>query len=136
MLCGERAGLGGELVGAVLVDLAGGGVEGDGDLWTGLVAGGGDGLEDEFDGGLVAGKRGGEAAFVAEAGGEAAVGEDAGEGVVDLDDGADRFAEAGQSDGRDHEFLEVGAVRGVGPAVRMLARGTGRVRASVPPSCW
>jgi hypothetical protein len=54
-----------EVVLAVLVELAGGAVQADGDLRAGLVAGLVDGFQDELDGGLVAGHVGREAAFVA-----------------------------------------------------------------------
>ena len=47
---GDLAFLGAQVVQAILVKTAGGRVEGDGDLFAGLVTGLFDGLQDQFDG--------------------------------------------------------------------------------------
>ena len=77
----------------LVVELAGGAVEGDEDFFAEFVAGffhrGGDGVEGVLGGGEV----GGEAAFVADAGGEAAAFEHGLEGVEDFRAAAQGFAE-------------------------------------------
>ena len=78
----------------LVVELAGGGVEGDGDVLAGLVAGLVDGFEDDFDGFLVGFEAGREAAFVADGGVVALLLEDALEGVEDLGAPAERVGEA------------------------------------------
>ena len=70
-----------QVVGAVLEEGAGGGVEGDGDVLSGRVPGGLDGLDDDLAGLVVALEVGGEAALVADAGGVALLLEDALKGV-------------------------------------------------------
>ena len=55
--------------GGAVVELAGRRVEGDGDLFAGLVAGGGDGFEDAFERFFVGFQVGREAAFIADGGG-------------------------------------------------------------------
>ena len=52
-----------------LVELAGGGVERDGDLFAGLVAGGGDGFEHPFESFFVGFQVGRESAFISDGGG-------------------------------------------------------------------
>ena len=49
-----------------------------------------------------------------------------GEGVVGLDDGADRLGEGGEADRRDHEFLEVGSAGGVRAAVEDVGQRHGQ----------
>ena len=78
----------------LVVELAGGGVERDGDLLAGLVAGRCDGFEDELEGFVVGLEVGREAAFVADGGVVALLLEHALEGVEDLGAPAERFGEA------------------------------------------
>src|SRR5436190_1776183 len=73
VLGGERAALAGQLVAAVLEDLARRRIEGDGDLLAGGVAGLLDGLDEDLDRLLVGGQVRREAALVAHRGGQAAV---------------------------------------------------------------
>ena len=110
------AGLG-EVVGPVLIEGAGGRIQGDGDVLAGHVARGLDRLDDHLAGFVVALEIGGEPALVADAGGVAALVEDAFEGVEGLGSVAQGLGEAGGADGHDHELLEVHAVVGVLAAV-------------------
>ena len=84
-----RAGQG---VTAILMELGGGHVEGEGDLAAGVVAGGLDGLEDHVENGPVVREVGGEAAFVANVRRQPLTGKHSLEGVVDLDTGAEGFS--------------------------------------------
>ena len=68
-----------------VVELAGGGIERDGDLLAGLVAGGGDGFENAIDGLFVRFQVGREAAFVADGGGVAALLQHGLQGVENFD---------------------------------------------------
>ena len=105
------------LLGFGVEELAGGDIEGDEDILAGLVAGGLDGLDEDFEGGGVAGEGGGESAFVADGGGQALALEDLLEGVEDLGAHAQAFGEGGGAAGHDHEFLDVNGGVGVGAAV-------------------
>ena len=80
----EGAALAGQHVVAVPPQLAGGGVEGDGDLLAGLAAGLFDRLEQEADRVLVGGQVRREATLVAHRGGQALLREDALQRVVGL----------------------------------------------------
>jgi hypothetical protein len=113
----EAALVAGQLVAAVLEELARGRVHGQGDLRARLEAGLADGLDQELQGGLVAGQVGREPALVADGGGQAAAVQDALEGVVDLGAHAQPLAEGGSAERDDHELLEVHVVVGVGTAV-------------------
>ena len=101
------------MVGAVLEELGGRDVEGEGDVLAGHVAGDLDGLDDEVERRAVAGQVGGEAALVAEAGGQALRLQQALEGVVGLDAPAQRLAEGLGTERDDHELLDVDVVVGV-----------------------
>ena len=113
------------LAGLLVVELAGGGVEGDGDVFAGSVAGELDGFEDEVEGFVVGLEAGGEAAFVADGGVVALLLEDAFEGVEDLGAPAEGVGEGLGADGHDHELLEVDVGVGVGAAVEDVHHGRG-----------
>ena len=125
---GGVLGLALELVGLGLVvkELRGGDVHGQGDVLAGLVAGLLDGLDDELEGLAVGVEVGGEAALVAQAGGQAALLHDRLEGVVDLGAHAQGLTEGGGADGGDHELLDVHVGVGVGAAVEDVHHGHGQ----------
>ena len=111
--------------GFFVVELAGGGVEGDGDLFAGSVAGELDGFEDEFEGFVVGFERGCEAAFVAYGGVVALLLEDAFEGVEDFGAPAEGVGEGLGAYGHDHELLEVDVGVRVAAAVEDVHHGGG-----------
>jgi hypothetical protein len=106
-----------EVVLAVLVELAGGAVQAQGDLLAGDVAGLLDGLQDHLDRRFVVLDVGREAAFVADGDAHALVVQDLLERVEHLGAVAHRFAEARRADRDDHQLLQVEVVVGVGAAV-------------------
>ena len=119
--------LGAQVIKAVLVKGAGSGIEGDGDMLAGLVAGGGDGLQDQFDRLGVGLQRRGEAALVADAGGIAGFLQDRFQGMVGFRAPAQGLAEAGRADRGDHELLQVGPLPvGVDAAVHDIEHGHGQ----------
>mmetsp|Transcript_81542 Transcript_81542/g.226847 ORF Transcript_81542/g.226847 Transcript_81542/m.226847 type:complete len:508 (+) Transcript_81542:825-2348(+) len=106
-----------EHVFAVLVELAGGAVQGQGDLLSGGVAGLVDGLQDQLDRGLVALDAGREAALVTDGGGDVLVVQDLLQRMEDLGAPAQGLAEARRAHRDDHQLLQVQAVVGMGAAV-------------------
>jgi hypothetical protein len=81
----------------------------------------------------VVGQVGGEAALVAESGGQAGLLQHRLQGVVDLDSLAQGLAEGGGADRGHHELLDVHAGVGMGPAVQDVHHGDGkhvRIRAT------
>jgi hypothetical protein len=113
------------LAGLLVVELAGGGVEGDGDLFAGLVAGFSmasrmTSMASALD------LSGREAAFVADGGVVALLLEHAFEGVEDFDAPAQGVGEGLGADGHDHELLEVDVRVGVGAAVEDVHHGGGQ----------
>ena len=117
LLGAERPVLAGQPVGAVAVQLARGGVEGDGDVLARRVAGPLDGFHEDPDGVLVAVEVRGEAALVPDRGRQAALAQQGLQRVVRLDAPAQPLREARRADGHDHELLQVDVVVGVHPAV-------------------
>lgn len=133
MRLGGGDGLALELVGAVLVELGRGDVQGERDVTAGHVAGLLDGLGDEVQGLAVAVQVRREAALVAEAGGQAALLQHALEGVVDLDAPADGLGEGLRANRGDHELLDVDVGVRVRTAVEDVHHRNGqhvRVRAA------
>jgi hypothetical protein len=106
-----------QVVDAVLVELAGGAVQAQGDLLARRVAGLLDGLQDHLDRGFVVLHVGREAAFVADGDAHALVVDDLLERVEHLGAVAQRFAEVGRAHRDDHQLLQVEVVVGVGAAV-------------------
>ena len=102
---------------AVLIKLAGRGIERDGDFFSRLVSGLRDGFEDDFNGLDIRLHRRREAAFVADCGVVAALFEHAFQGVEDLDAPAQRLGKRFRSYRHHHEFLKVHVVVGVSAAV-------------------
>ena len=119
--------VGGHLLGGLLlalegvlllvVELAGRDVERERDVLAELEAGRLDGLGDQVERGAVARQVGGEAALVADAGGQALLLQHRLERVVDLGALLERLAERRRADRRDHELLDVDVGVGVGAAV-------------------
>ena len=101
-----------------VVEAAGGRVEGDEDVLARLIAGLLNGFHDDLEGFFVGGEVGGEAAFVAHAGGQAAVAEHLLERVEHLGAHPQGLAEVGRAEGLDHELLDVHVVVRVGAAVQ------------------
>ncbi len=114
-----------EVVFAVFEERACGGVEGEGDVFSGQIASFFDGEEDEFEGFFVVGEVGSKAAFVADVGIEFASFEDFFEDVEDLGGGAEGITEGGCADGHDHKLLDIESVVGVFAAVDDVAHGGG-----------
>ncbi len=106
-----------ELVAAVAVDLAGGGVERDRQVLAGRVARRLDPGHERLERRLVGLEVRREAALVADAAAEPAVVQMALEVVEDLGAHAQRVGEAARADRHDHELLEVDRVVGVRAAV-------------------
>src|SRR5450830_375065 len=102
-----------EVVLAVLVELAGGAVQAQGDLFAGHETRLVDGFQDQLDGGLMAGHAGGKAAFVAHGGAHALVVDDLLEGVEHLGTVAHGFTEGGGAHRDDHQLLQIEVVVGV-----------------------
>lgn len=117
-LRGQRdAAFAGQGVLAVAVELGAGAVQAQGDLRARLVAGFGDGLQDQLDRGFVAGHVGGETALVAHRGGHALAVDQLLEHVEDFGAPAQGLAEAARAHRQDHQFLQVKGVVGVRAAV-------------------
>ncbi len=114
-----------EVVFAIFEERACGGIECEADIFSGLVSGIFDGLEDEFQGFFVVGEVGSEAAFVADVGIEFAAFENFFEGMKDLGGGAKGFAEGGCADGHDHKLLDIESIVGVFATVNDVAHGCG-----------
>ncbi|CAM5376425.1 hypothetical protein SBADM41S_01019 [Streptomyces badius] len=130
---GGRAGLALELVDAVLVELGRGDVERERDVAARDITGLLDGLDDEVQGGAVGLQVRGEAALVAESGGQALGFEDLLQRVVDLRAPAQGLGEGLRADRRDHELLDVHVGVGVRAAVQDVHHRNGqqvRVRAA------
>src|SRR6185437_5339919 len=114
------------LILVLVVELAGGGVEGNGDLVAGCVAGLLDGFKDELDGFVVGLERGSESAFIADGGVVALLLQHALEGVECFGRPAQSIGEALGADGHDHEFLEVDVGVGMRAAVEHVEHGGGQ----------
>ena len=99
------AAFGAQVVKAVLIEAAGGGVEGDHHIVAGAVARLFDGLDDQVHGVRVAFQHRRKAALVADADGITAVLEHFLQGMVDLAAPAQGLGEAGRAHRGDHEFL-------------------------------
>ena len=98
---------------AILVELAGGAVQRQGDLLASSVASRIDGLQDQLDGCFVVFNAGGKAALVADGGAHALVMDDFLEGVEHFSTPAQGFTKARCAHGNDHEFLDIERVVGV-----------------------
>ncbi|MDT4834564.1 hypothetical protein FQZ97_682050 [compost metagenome] len=117
-LRGQRnAAFTGQRVLAVAVELGAGAVQAQGDLRARLVAGFGNGLQDQLDGGFMAGHVGRETALVAHCRGHALAVDQLLEHVEDFGAPAQGFTEAARAHRQDHQFLEVERVVGVRAAV-------------------
>ncbi len=113
----------------LVVELAGGGIERDGDLLAGLVAGGGDGFEDAFERLFVGFQVGREAAFVADGGRVAVLLQHRFQIVEDFDAPAQRFVETRRAERHHHELLHVDGIVGVRAAIENVHHRDGqRVR--------
>ncbi len=110
----------------LVVELAGRGIERDGDLLAGLVAGRFDGFEDQFDGFVVRLERRSKAAFIADRRVVALLLEHALQRVEGLGSPAQRVAEALRADGHDHEFLEVDVRVGMRAAIEHVHHRRGQ----------
>ena len=115
---------------AVLVELARGAVQAQGDLLACRVARSFDGLQDQADGRFVVLDARSEAALVAHGGADALVVQDLLERVEHLGTPAHGFAERGCAHGDDHELLQVQAVVGVCAAVDHVHHGHGQLHAA------
>jgi hypothetical protein len=104
-------------IAAVLIQLAGGGIEGDRHLLAGLIARRADAGHEHLQGLLVGLQIGREAALVAAGGGQAPLLQRGLQRVEDLRAHAQALREGGGAERHDHELLEVHAVVGVGAAV-------------------
>src|SRR5208337_1965138 len=100
-----------------VVELAGRGIESDGHLFAGFVAGGGDGLENDLNGFLVGLATWRETAFIANGRGIAVLFEGSLQRVEDFNPPAESFAERGGSNGHGHEFLKIDRAVGMGAAI-------------------
>ena len=109
-----------------IVELAGGGIERDGDLFAGLVTGGGDGFEDALKRFLVGFQIGREAAFVADGCGVAVFFQHGFQVVEDFDAPAECFAEIRRAERHHHEFLHVHGIIGVRAAIEDIHHGDGK----------
>ena len=113
------------LAGAI-VELARRGIERDGNLLAGLVAGGGDGFENALERLFVGFQIGREAAFIADGGGIAVLLEHGLQVMEHFDAPAQRFVKAGSADGHDHEFLHVHGIIGVRAAIEDVHHRDGK----------
>ena len=129
---GERAPFPRQRVLLAPPELGGGGIEGDHEVRAGAVARALDGLQHEPDGGLVAVERGGEAALVADGRAEAALVQDAAQGVGRLRAHTQALGEAGRARGHDHELLEIGRALGVAAPVEDVEHGHGQALGGGP----
>src|SRR5262249_20564073 len=103
----QRGALAFEAVGAVAVELTGRDVERQGDLLARAITRALDGRHDDLERGTIAWQTGGESALVADAGAESAILQLSSQGVIDIGAPAQALAEAGCSDGHDHELLKI-----------------------------
>ena len=101
----------------LVVELARCGIERDGDVFAGLVAGGRDGFENDLDGFVVRFQVGREAAFVADRRGVAALVQHRLQAMEDFDAHAQGFIKRLGADGHGHEFLQVHGIVGVRAAI-------------------
>ncbi len=113
----ENAVLAGQVVPAVAVELAGSGVDGDGDLVARGPPGRLDGLDQHPHGLLVGGQVRGEAALVADGRRQTPLVQHRLQPVIGLGAPLQRLGERGGPDRDDHELLQVDVVVGVSPAV-------------------
>ena len=131
---GGAEGLAFELVGAVLEELGGGNVQGEGDVLARGVAGVPDGFLDEVQGCAVGRQVRREAAFVAQAGGQALGLQDGLERVVDLDAPAQAFGEGRRApSGTTMNSWMSTSESACEPPLRMFISGTGSTCAFGPP---
>ena len=107
-----------EHVGAVAVELAHRGIQGDMDVLPRLVPRRLDAGREQLQGRLVRGQVGREAALVADRGRKSPRGQLLLERVEDLRPHPEPLGEAGRPGGNDHELLEVHRIVRVGPAVQ------------------
>ena len=107
-------------------ELGGGDVQGDEALLSGDVSGVLYRLDDQLDRLPVGSDGRGEAAFVADVRAERAVSQTVHERVIDLHARLQRAPERVESERQDHEFLKVGGVLGVPPAVDDVEHGDGQ----------
>ncbi|MBU1674157.1 hypothetical protein KKA85_00075, partial [bacterium] len=115
-----------QVVGPVLEELAGGGVEGQGDVLAGLVAGPVDGGHDHVQRFAVAAQVLRETTLVADARGQALFAQHLLEGVEHLGAHLQRLGERLSAGGHDHELLDVHVVVGVRAAVEDVHHGHGQ----------
>ena len=109
-----------------IVELARGGIDGDGNLLAGLVAGGGDGFEDALEGFFVGFEIGREAAFVADGGGVAVLFQHGFQIVEDFDAPAQGLVKARSAERHHHEFLHVDGIIGVRAAIENVHHRDGK----------
>ena len=108
-----------------IVKFAGGGIDGDGNLFAWLVASGGDGFEDALHGFDVGFQVWGEAAFVADSRGVAIFLQDRFQAMENLYAPAQGFVKIGGAERHDHEFLDVHGIIGVRATVQNIHHGNG-----------
>jgi hypothetical protein len=130
---GGAQGLALELVGTVLEELGGGDVQGQGDVLARGVAGVLDGFLDQVQGSTVGRQVRGEAALVAEAGGEALLLEHGLEVVVNLDAPAQASEKVSAPIGAIMNSWMSTSESACEPPLRMFISGTGRTWAFGPP---
>ena len=120
------------LAAGFVIELAGGGIEGDAHLLAGLVTGRGDGFENDLDGLFVGFATGSKAAFVADRGGVAVLLQSGFESVKNFHAPAQTFGKAGRTNGHHHKFLKVHGTIRVGAAVQDVHHRAGeKIRGSV-----
>jgi len=100
-----------------VVELRGGHIKSDVDVFAEFKACFLDGFRDDFEGGFIAGEGGSKSAFVADGSGEALFLEELLEGVEDLSTHAERFLEGRSTHRHDHEFLNIDRCVGVCAAI-------------------
>ena len=103
--------------------LGGSSVHGQHEVLSGNIAGLFDGGQNGLDGLLVAGQIGGEAALVADGGGQPLGLQDGGQSVEHLSAPAQALLKGGGTHGHDHELLRVHGVGGVCAAVQNVHHG-------------
>ena len=118
---------------AILVKLAGGGIERDGDFFAGLVAGLLNGFEHDFDGFDIRFNRWRKPAFVADSGVVAALLEHAFQRVKNFDAPAQRFGKRFGPTGMTMNSWKSTLLSACAPPLRIFIIGTGRVLAAAPP---
>jgi hypothetical protein len=117
-----------ELVAFFLFAVEGGsgGVEGDGDVFTGDITGFADGFENHVDGFGVGAEVGGETALIADCRVEAFAGKHFFQGVENFRAATKGFGEVGSLGGLNHEFLNINVVVRVLAAVDDVHHGHGQ----------